>query len=811
MRVPAVVLWSLLIVTAFFSAKAEAQPIVSNTFQSKKTTDARFRFQTFDNVNQVNKAGNVSEAANFLNIVELELRHSLQANVNWLQTFKNTPASNPTQLAAEVENGPFTMQNINISACGFTFLDPGGTGNYGNSGYTVTTISPADSGNKLRVVFSKFRTEASGDYLVIYDGPGTASPYLGSFSGTTLPPAIESSALNGELTFAFSTNSSGVESGWEAYISCFRPVAAPANLTSTTDSAKRVNLAWTDNENDETEYVVERSTGDAQHFQTLINLNRNASTYTDSSAPGNGFIYYRVRAFRDTTASKFSNTASVVLGDAPFIMENINVSVCGVTFLDPGGFGNYSNSSSVITTFTPSTSGHKIRVAFSSFRTELYTDYLYVYNGPNTHSPYLGYFSGSTLPQVLESTAPNGELTFAFSSNSSVTDSGWQAHISCFKAVTAPTNLTATVDSAKRVNLSWSDNANDETKYVVERSINDQGNFLLLKELAMNTTTFTDSTAPDNSNIYYRAAAARHTTISKYGTPVSVKIGNAPYNMQNGAFSTCSTTFLDGGGFGNYSNSTYFTTTISPAVSGNKLRVAFTSFRTELNGDILSIYDGPNSTYPLLGYFSGNMFPPVVESSASNGELTFVFYSDSAVVDSGWRANISCFKPVSAPTNLTALPDNNKKVNLRWSDNATDETKYVVERSINDTLHFTPFVTLPANTSVFTDSLATDNHIFYYCVNAWRDTIGSKSSNIVKVVIGNAINGSRWAGTVSSEWDDAENWSSSGVPATDANIVIEGGKNYYPKIRRNTTCGSLQVLQDATVEVATGYTLTILH
>ncbi|MEZ5068258.1 MAG: CUB domain-containing protein [Bacteroidia bacterium] len=54
---------------------------------------------------------------------------------------------------------------------------------------------------------------------------------------------------------------------------------------------------------------------------------------------------------------------------------------------------------------------------------------LSIYNGPNTASPLLGTFTGTTTPGTFLGTS--GCLTFVFTSDIIVNAGGWVANISC--------------------------------------------------------------------------------------------------------------------------------------------------------------------------------------------------------------------------------------------------------------------------------------------------------------------------------------------------------------------------------------------
>ncbi|MEH6535564.1 MAG: T9SS type A sorting domain-containing protein [Psychroserpens sp.] len=119
-------------------------------------------------------------------------------------------------------------------------------------------------------------------------------------------------------------------------------------------------------------------------------------------------------------------------------------------------------------------------------------------------------------------------------------------------------------------------------------------------------------------------------------------------NMQDGTFNRCAPDlFFDSGGLGgNYSNNENYVSTICPEVSGESITVDFLSFNTQLNVDVLTIYDGDNTSAPIIGSYAGGggSGPGTVTASQSNpsGCLTFQFVSNETGITAGWEAVISC-------------------------------------------------------------------------------------------------------------------------------------------------------------------------
>ncbi|MCR5861234.1 M12 family metallo-peptidase [Flavobacterium sp. J372] len=117
-----------------------------------------------------------------------------------------------------------------------------------------------------------------------------------------------------------------------------------------------------------------------------------------------------------------------------FIFATNPVDVCsGVQFTDTGGTSaNYGNNQYLLRTYSPTTPGTKVRVEFQSFNTEADYDFLYVYNGPTaTAENLINTYSGTNSPGTIESTAPDGSLTFKFISDVFSVAAGWNATVSC--------------------------------------------------------------------------------------------------------------------------------------------------------------------------------------------------------------------------------------------------------------------------------------------------------------------------------------------------------------------------------------------
>lgn len=77
-----------------------------------------------------------------------------------------------------------------------------------------------------------------------------------------------------------------------------------------------------------------------------------------------------------------------------------------------------------------------------------------------------------------------------------------------------PTNLHSAPVSASRMDLSWVDNAYNETGFVIERGVN--GVYQQIATVGANVTTFSDPNRPAEKNVSYRVKAVNNTGASIY-------------------------------------------------------------------------------------------------------------------------------------------------------------------------------------------------------------------------------------------------------------------------------------------------------
>lgn len=172
--------------------------------------------------------------------------------------------------------------------------------------------------------------------------------------------------------------------------------------------------------------------------------------------------------------------------------------------------------------------------------------------------------------------------------------------------------------------------------------------------------------------------------------------------ISNDTLQTCFTYFYDSGGENaNYSNSENYTTTFIAKNEYSCLRVKFSEFSTELNYDMLYVYNGANINSPQVpgSPFHGTTIPAEI---VSNGRyLTFRFRSDSNNASRGWKATIECINSQTIPVCATNPTPSNEAVGvqsttLNWSQPAGATFYDVFIGAASDNLVFDGRVDYPS-------------------------------------------------------------------------------------------------------------------
>jgi chitodextrinase len=94
---------------------------------------------------------------------------------------------------------------------------------------------------------------------------------------------------------------------------CYSPPTiptAPSGLSATATSSSQINLAWTDNSNNEDGFKIERKTGSGGTYSEIATVGAGVTTYNNTGLTANTQYYYRIRSYNSAGNSSYSNEAN---------------------------------------------------------------------------------------------------------------------------------------------------------------------------------------------------------------------------------------------------------------------------------------------------------------------------------------------------------------------------------------------------------------------------------------------------------------------------------------------------------------------
>ncbi|MEM7102619.1 MAG: CUB domain-containing protein [Bacteroidota bacterium] len=564
-----------------------------------------------------------------------------------------------------------------VNTCVGTFFDTGGAlSDYADNENIVTTICTDDPALQVQLDFTAFDI-GTGDNLTIYDGATTASPLVGTFTGTNSPGPV--TATLGCLTFEFTSDGSGVGTGWSADVSCFLTCGGIFYDSGGPNGNYSNNEleTWTICPNvpgdcvglDFTEFETESGFDELTLYDGDSTSDPVIGVYDGSNSPGllvvnNASGCITAQFDSDGSVTDPGWAANILCSPCGTNPTDINhpggtVSTCQGVYYDTGGaLMDYSDNENIVTTICSDDPDLQMSLDFTLFDLGA-GDSLNIYDGADINGTLLGTFMGTNSPGLVSSST-SGCVTFEFASDGSGVGQGWAANVACF------ITCNSVFYDSGGPNGNYSDN--EDQVFTIcpinpgdcvsldftEFNTQNQVDFLTLYDGTTITDpqigSFSGTTSPgivtsDNPNgcITAQFNSSAFTNASGWAADViCLPCGTSPTDINNpgGTINTCVGDFFDTGGFlSDYANNENITTTLCTDDMDLQIQLDFTNFDLGA-GDSLMIFAGPSIVSPPVGTYMGTSSPGLVTST--NGCLTFVFASDAANPGTGWEAGISC-------------------------------------------------------------------------------------------------------------------------------------------------------------------------
>jgi carboxypeptidase T len=296
--------------------------------------------------------------------------------------------------------------------------------------------------------------------------------------------------------------------GKEAIYCTTAAPAAPTALTATASSYNKINLTWTDSDAAESGFKVERCAGlGCTDFAQIASVGANTIGYTDNGLTSSTSYTYRVLAYNTIGDSPYSNEASAVtqaLPQAPTAPTSltstaISNSQINLSWNDTSdnetGFKIERCTNSGCTSFAPIATVSANVTGFSNTGLTVSTSYTYRVVATNAGGD-SGYSNETSATTQAAQTVP-----------------------------AASTNLVATAVSKSQINLTWRDNASDETGFYIERckGTSTCTSYTRIATLGANVTSYANTGLSRNTTYTYRLRAYNAVGASAYSNTATAK------------------------------------------------------------------------------------------------------------------------------------------------------------------------------------------------------------------------------------------------------------------------------------------------
>jgi len=282
---------------------------------------------------------------------------------------------------------------------------------------------------------------------------------------------------------------------------------APTGLVATLNPAS-VTLNWNFSLNTETGFTVQRADNATFTLNPVtFPVAADVLTYTDSTAALNTQYYYRVLAYNAVGNSPYTTYVAAKLA-APVAPTGL-VAVASAPSTNPP-------TVTLTWTFNYSTeTGFTVQRATNATFTANAT----TFDVPGTTKTYTDTSVAAATTYYYRVLAYNGIGNSPYSIYATVKSAGLLP--------AAPTGLQVISSSNSTVNISWTDNADNETGFYVERSAAGTGPWARIATVAANanaapsTTGYTNTALTANTTYWYRVQAYNAAGVTAYSGPVS--------------------------------------------------------------------------------------------------------------------------------------------------------------------------------------------------------------------------------------------------------------------------------------------------
>jgi alpha-tubulin suppressor-like RCC1 family protein/subtilisin family serine protease len=285
---------------------------------------------------------------------------------------------------------------------------------------------------------------------------------------------------------------------------------SPTNLVATAAGSAQINLTWTDRSTDELYFKLERKVGVSGGYSQIETLDPNTTSYSDTGVSGATQVYYRIRAFSEGGNSAYSNEATATTEPTVYAPSSLTATATGADRIALTWADNSSNEVAFLIERRTGSGGTYAEIQVVSANATAFTD-----------------------TDLAEGTQYYYRIR-GVNSDDVKSDYSAEANATTLTLPGAPTSLVATAVSGTQINLSWTDNASNESGFKIERKLGSGGTYAQIATVSANVTTYSSTGLSLSSTYYYRVCATNAVGDSSYSNEANattLSLPTAPSNL----------------------------------------------------------------------------------------------------------------------------------------------------------------------------------------------------------------------------------------------------------------------------------------
>jgi titin len=284
-----------------------------------------------------------------------------------------------------------------------------------------------------------------------------------------------------------------------------------------------------------------------------------------------------------------------------------------------------------------------------------------------------------------------------------------------------PGSTLVVYSGASGIKIAWEDSSSNETGFYVYRKKGNDGDYLSIKTLGSNITSFTDYSLNEGYEYFYKVCAYNTYGASAYSPEVGISFPFMEAPKEPNANATRTGTGILLTWMDNSNNEDGFKIWRKKSGDSSFRSIAETAENVTQYTDS-GLDTGTNYIYQISS-FKGSSFSSYAITSAT----TLAGSSEDSL------SSLTQLSSLQAPSELKAVLNADGTVQLSWIDNATGEKGFKIERNANGSDVFTQIASVGENVTTYSDSGDFTGTVNYR-VRAYTTLSSSSYSNTASIV-----------------------------------------------------------------------------